>query len=193
MRTTQHDLVGTLADHRLQHAAHGFDGFGRLLAVFLDQFDEPFAYGGQHPDILPVTGRRAAEQIAVQTPGRSQHTYHPAAGIQAGGLHGGFHTYDRHLPVFAAQKIDGRSRSRIAGDDDHFATGTDQPSDRLVRQTADLIGRTRTIGTILTVAQIDERLLRQLAADFAPDRQAAQPRIIYADRPVIHFVPSVFQ
>ena len=95
--------------------------------------------------------------------------------------------------LFAAQKIDGRSRSRIAGDDDHFATGTDQPSDRLVRQTADLIGRTRTIGTILTVAQIDERLLRQLAADFAPDRQAAQPRIIYADRPVIHFVPSVFQ
>ena len=74
-----------------------------------------------------------------------------------------------------------------------FATGTNQPSDRLVRQTADLIGRTRTIGTILTVAQIDERLLRQLAADLAPDRQAAQPRIIYADRPVIHFVPSVFQ
>ncbi len=66
-------------------------------------------------------------------------------------------------------------------------------TDRLVRQTADLIGRTRTIGTILTVAQIDERLLRQLAANFAPDRQAAQPRIIYADRPVIHFVPSVFQ
>ena len=33
--------VGTLADHRLQHAAHGLLCFGRLLAVFLDQFDEP--------------------------------------------------------------------------------------------------------------------------------------------------------
>ncbi len=176
----QDDLIGTGAQHGGDGPADARFGLGRRLAVGLDQLDEARTGHGDDLDALAIAGGGAAEQIAVETPLRSEHPHHPAAGGDAGGFHGRLHADDGHGCVFLAQQIDGGGRGSVACDDDHLAAPVDERGDGPVGEPGDLLPRARTIGTMLAVAEVDERLAGKRTVHLAPDGQPAQPGVVDA-------------
>lgn len=193
MGASQHDLVGAAAEHLLHRAADARLGLGRLLPILLDQLDEPFADGGDDLDPLGIAGRRAAEQVALQTAGRGQHPHYSAAGVQAGGFHGRLHPDDGRRGVLGPEEVDGGRQWPCCRRPPPACNPHPAASQRPGRPACDLLGRTRAVGTVLSVAQVNERLAGQRAAQLPPDRQSAETRIVNAYGVVIHPVSKALR
>ena len=191
VRASEHDTVRTGFDHRLDLPPDRLHRLVAVLAVALDQFDEPFADPAQNPHPSGIPLRGFAEQASLQRGGRGQNADHAAVRRERRRLDGRFEPHERH-GIGLPQVVDGHGRRRIARHDDQLHASVEQPSHGEIDMLPHLFGTFVAVGTVLSVAVIDQRFDRQLPAQFAPDGQPSEARIEDSYRRVVHVVSSIF-
>ena len=111
---------------------------------------------------------------------RRQHADDARSRRRRRGLHGRLDGHDRNGPRLS-QQVDGEARRGVAGDHDGLGALRHEEVDDGRRALADDLDRLVAVRGMAGIGHVDQVLARQLAADFAQQRESADAGVEDAD------------
>ena len=185
MRAAEHERVDPGVAQRRQVLLGDGEHLGRVGDTGLDELDEPRAGLGEDRE-LRVDLEHVLVGARADRAGGADHADPAVARRRHRGAHRGADHLDDRNVVALARVAQHRRGGGVARDHEHLHALVDERVEDLERVPADVGDRLRTVRRARGVADVEERLARQLRRDRPGDGEPADPGVEDADRRVFH-------
>jgi hypothetical protein len=105
---------------------------------------------------------------------------------KTGGLNSGLKAYDWELGPTLTQMVDSCGSSCVTPHNNHLDTLAKESLNSSLSKAYNLLARATTIGAVLAIAKIYERLIGKQSTQLTPHRQTSKARIIDSNSCCVH-------